>query len=154
MSDKPQGYVFGRPTEYRPEFCSVVIELGAEGKSKVEIACELGVGRTTIKRWEEVHEDFRAAMAYAKDLEQAWWEKQGRINLAAQHFQSSMWSRSMAARFPDDWRETSRRENTGPDGGPQQVNLTGDAVAELTRRLARLSAISTEGGDAEGPQGQ
>ena len=143
MTDKPQGYVFGRPTDYRPEFCERVIEMGAEGKSKVEIACELGVGRTTIKRWEDVHPDFRSAMAHAKDLEQAWWERQGRSNLTAQHFQSSMWSRSMAARFPDDWRETTRNENTGPNGGPMEMKHSG-SIDEVLSRIARLSARNAE----------
>jgi hypothetical protein len=94
-----------RPTKYDPAFCERVVEMGMEGKSKVEIAVALGVGRATIKVWEAKHDAFRAAMAYAKDCEQSWWEAQGRMNLGAQHFQASMWSRSMAARFSDDWRE-------------------------------------------------
>lgn len=111
-----------RPTKYEPAFCEAVIAMGEEGKSKVEIAHELRVGRTTIQRWEAEHEDFRVAMAYAKDAEQAWWERQGRTNLTAQHFQSSMWSRSMAARFPDDWRES------------KDMNLTGTLKVEEIRR--------------------
>lgn len=95
-----------RPTKYDPAFCDRVVELGAEGKSKVEIAVELGVDRKTIDNWSEVHPDFFHAITRAKDHEQAWWEKQGRTNLTAQHFQAAMWSRSMGARFSADWRET------------------------------------------------
>lgn len=113
-----------RPTKYDPAFCDQVIEMGEQGMSKAEIAYELRVGRTTIQRWEAEHEDFRVAMAHAKDAEQAWWERKGRTNIEAQHFQASMWSRSMAARFPDDWRETSRQEQSGPGGKPIEQNHT------------------------------
>ena len=107
MSDepKPEGYVFGRPTKYLVEYCQAVMDMGAQGKSKAEIAFELKVDRKTLDNWCEVYPDFFHSMACAKNAEQAWWERQGRTNLTAQHFQSSMWSRSMAARFPDDWRE-------------------------------------------------
>ena len=119
--EKPEGYVFGRPTSYRPEYCDLVVSLGSEGRSKTEIAFEIGVVRQTLDEWALKHSDFSHALTRAKQAEQAWWERQGRTNLTAQVFQSSMWSRSMAARFPDDWRETSRQEQTGPNGGPIQV---------------------------------
>ena len=146
--EKPEGYIFGRPTDYRPEYCQRVVGMGAQGMSRAEIAANLRCGKASIQRWEAAHEDFRAAMAYAKTLEQAWWEKEGRENLKAQHFQASMWSRSMGARFPDDWRETARRENTGPDGGPQELKHSGSvAVSEVIGRIARLSARAAEDGD-------
>ena len=121
VTSKPEGYVFGRPTKYRPEMCERVIELGMQGASKVEIAFELGVRRMTLENWASEHPDFLDALTHAKEAEQVWWEREGRTNLKTQGFQSSMWSRSMAARFPDDWRETSRHEQTGPGGGPIQV---------------------------------
>ena len=115
---KPEGYVFGRPTKYRPEMCEHVVALGSEGKSKTEIAFDIGVVRETLDEWAKAHDDFSDALTRAKQAEQAWWERQGRTNLTTQVFQASMWSRSMAARFPSDWRETSRQEQTGPNGGP------------------------------------
>lgn len=123
---KPEAYALtgqetGRPTTYLPEYCNRVLELGGEGKSKVEIAFELGVCTSTVDNWVVAHPDFRSAMKRAKQAEQVWWERKGRDNLETQSFQSSMWSRSMAARFPNDWRETHRQEQTGPGGGPVQV---------------------------------
>lgn len=116
----------GRPTKYDPALCEIVVALGAEGKSRTEIAFELGVVKATIQNWEDVHPEFLAAMTRAKEAEQAWWEKKGRENLGAQHFQSSMWARSMGARFPDDWRESSKQEVSGPGGTPlvPAVNVT------------------------------
>ena len=81
------------------------MELGRAGASKVEIAVELGVSRKTIDNWAAAHPDFLHAITRAHELAQVWWERKGRENLEKPVFQASMWSRSMAARFPDDWRE-------------------------------------------------
>ena len=123
------------------------------GKSRAWMAATLGVSKRTFVLWEEAHPEFLSALEYAMTLSQLWWEDKGQDNIDAQNFQASMWSRSMSARFPDDWRETSRQERTGPNGGPQEHNVTSDAVADLTRRLARLAAPATEGGDAGGSEG-
>lgn len=106
-AEKPDGYVFGRPTDYRPEFCERVIDWGAQGKSRTWICSELGVVRQTVRTWEGLYPDFLAAMERAMVLSQRWWEDKGQENIQAERFQASMWSRSMAARFPDEWREKS-----------------------------------------------
>jgi hypothetical protein len=43
-------------------------------------------------------------------------EEQGAAKLNA-----SIWSRSMAARFPRKYRESIKQEITGSDGGPLQI---------------------------------
>lgn len=118
VATKPEGYVFGRPTKYDPAFCDRVVELGMQGASKTEIAFELGVVKNTLENWAAEHPDFLRAMTRAKEAEQVWWEREGRQNLKTQGYQSSMWSRSMAARFPDEWRESTKNEVTGANGAP------------------------------------
>lgn len=117
---------FGRPSKYDPEYCERVIEMGAQGYSVVEMAAEIGVARNTLEtEWPSQHEDFSQAFTQSRQLSQAWWEKQGRVNLVMPPgmgtFQASVWSRSMAARFPADWRENKGVEVTGANGGPVQV---------------------------------
>src|SRR5688572_7258222 len=112
----------GRPTSYQPEYCERVIELGREGLSVVEMAAEIGVHRETLEEnWPAAHPEFSEAFTQARQFSQAWWERQGRVNLllppGAGTFNSSVWSRSMAARFPRDWREKAAVEMTGKDGG-------------------------------------
>ena len=119
--EKPEGYVFGRPTKYRPEMCEQVIEWGKLGKSRAWMCSRLDISHQTLLRWEAENDVFREALTCAEMHAQAHWEDLGHDNIAAQTFQSSVWSRSMAARFPKTWRETSRQEQTGPDGGPIQV---------------------------------
>lgn len=99
-----------RPTKYDASFCERVIELGAQGMSVVEMAADIGVARATLEaNWPEANPEFLEAITLARELSQAWWEKQGRTNLVMApgmgNFQGSVWSRSMAARFPNDWRE-------------------------------------------------
>lgn len=117
----------GRPTLYRPEYCEKVIELGKEGNSRVQIAAELGVAKSTLQEWEKEFPEFSVAITRAMTFSQAWWETKGKECLvmpAGATFQSSVWSRSMAARFPDDWRENSKMEHVGKDGGPIEHTTT------------------------------
>lgn len=113
----------GRPSLYNPAYCERVIELGKEGCSVVEMAADLGVARNTIETtWPADHPEFLEAFTKARVYSQSWWESMGRKNLimapGAGQFQGSVWSRSMAARFPADWRESTKQEITGKDGEP------------------------------------
>jgi hypothetical protein len=116
----------GRPTSYRPEYCNAVIEMGRKGYSVVEMATEVGVARATLEaNWPSAHPEFLEALTLARQESQVWWERVGRENLLvppqAGTFQASMWSRSMSARFPADWREKSETALTGAGGGPVRI---------------------------------
>lgn len=127
----------GRPTDYDPAMCGQVVVWGAEGMSKAEIAHNLNIARGTMARWEAEKPEFKEAMARAKLAEQAWWERMGRTNLTAQTFQASMWSRSMAARFPDDWRES------------RDDKVTHGADASFSRFLTQIATDSVFPSNAE-----
>ena len=136
---KPKG-PGGRPSLYRPEYCERVIELGREGMSVVEMAAEIGVARITIEEhWPSAHEEFCEAFARARELSQAWWERQGREGLKAEKFNAQLYSRSMSARFPKDWRESKEQRVTGADGNALQVEakttLSKDQLLEITQSL-------------------
>ena len=123
----------GRPTDYRPEYCERVIELGRLGMSVVEMAADIGVARNTLEQlWPAANPEFLQALTHARECSQAWWESMGRTNLIMPpqtgQFQASVWSRSMAARFPKDWREKSETAHTGADGGPLEIKT-------ITRRV-------------------
>lgn len=112
----------GRPTHYKPEFCDVAVEMGAQGKSLAQIAAACGVARVTLWAWADNHEEFAKAIARARDLSLAWWEEQAHIGMwespEGARLNPQLWSRSMAARFPDDYRESKKLEHTGANGGP------------------------------------
>lgn len=109
----------GRPTSYDPSYCDLVIEMGKRGYSKVQIAAELGIAKSTLPVWEQANPEFSDALTRAMTFSQSWWEQKGQdclIMPGGMSFQSSVWSRSMAARFPDDWREKTATELSGPNG--------------------------------------
>jgi lambda repressor-like predicted transcriptional regulator len=105
----------GRPSKYDPAYCERVIELGKRGMSVVEMACEIGVARSTLEEaWPKAHPEFSEAFARARDESQAWWERTGRDGMRSKSIDAQIWSRSMAARFPKDWRE-SKLLGSDPD---------------------------------------
>lgn len=116
----------GRPSDYDPAYCDRVIALGKEGKSKVQMAAEFDVCRKTIDNWAADHPDFLRALTRAMVHAQAWWENAGQAGISADKFNGNVWSRSMAARFPEDWREkTEQNVNHGAQ----------DSLADLMQRI-------------------
>jgi len=120
----------GRPSLYKQEYCERVVELGRVGKSIEQIAADIGVSTRVLFDWRDKHEDFLHALEYAKELEQTWWEDQAQAYMVEAHqgpkLNASLWSRSMAARFPKKYRESVKQEITGADGAPL---LTGIEVS-------------------------
>jgi len=116
-----------RPTKYNPAFCTTVVELGALGKSKAQMAAALGCSRMSIDEWCKEHKEFSDAIARARDLALAWWEDQGQTGMwqspEGEKLNPQLWSRSMAARFPDDYRESKGVELTGKGGGPVETSI-------------------------------
>ena len=63
---KPQGYVFGRPTLYKPEYCEAVIAFMADGYDLTAFAGSIDVCRETLYVWMEAHKDFFDAVKIAR----------------------------------------------------------------------------------------
>lgn len=63
---KPPGYVFGRPTLYRPEHCDAVIDAMSEGLDLSAFAGTIRVSRETVYEWQRVHRDFADAVNIGK----------------------------------------------------------------------------------------
>lgn len=135
----------GRPPKYEPSMCERVLELGREGCSRAEIAAELDISRQTFYRWEHEHPDFSDAIQRAHDLSLAWWEKQGRTNIAGKDFNAGLYKQCMSGRFPaEPYRE--RVEHTGRDGGPIETKAETTVTTILdTSKLtdAQLAAIAS-----------
>lgn len=124
----------GRPSKYRVEFCERVVELGREGKSFTQIAVSLDVSKATLHYWADNYIEFSTALTRAKECEQAWWEQKGMDGLTADKFNSAVWSKSMSARFRDDY--TDRKELAGVPDRPIETK-------EVSRRdLARSIAFA------------
>lgn len=101
----------GRPSGYKDEYCEVVVELGKEGKSPAQMAAHFDVCRQTIDNWKAAHpkflEAFNRAMAHCQD----WWETQAQENLTADRFNAAVWTKSMQARFREDYTERQEHKH-------------------------------------------
>ena len=112
----------GRPTLFDPSYCDKVMELGALGKSLEQISSNLGVSCRVLYDWRDKYPEFLRALEQAKEAEQTWWEDQAQAYMLehkdAAKLNASIWSRSMAARFPKKYRESVKQEITGENGAP------------------------------------
>lgn len=104
----------GRPTNYDASYCRKVIELGKQGKSYEQIALILNIGLRTLFTWRNTHEEFQHALKDAKTFEMAFWEDIAQAHLVevknAPRLNTGLWSRSMAARFPNKYSERLKKE--------------------------------------------
>lgn len=79
------------------------------------------------------------AFTQAKAFSQAWWEKVGREGMfespGGMKINASIWSRSMAARFPHDWRENSKHELSGLNGAP--IETKNETIIRIVRPSAK-----------------
>ena len=117
----------GRPTLYDPAYCDLVVELGGKGKSVEQIATFMGVSLRVIYLWRDTYSDFMHALEDAKAAEMNWWEEQAQAYMLEHKdgakLNASIWSRSMAARFPKKYRESVKQEITGENGAPLLTNI-------------------------------
>jgi transposase len=122
MTDTTEKRPVGRPSLYKPEYCEEVIALGKIGKSVEQIASRLGFSLRVMYDWRDAYPEFLHALDEAKQHEQAWWEDQADNYMVetkdGPRLNATIWSRSMAARFPKKYREQVKQEITGADGAP------------------------------------
>jgi transposase len=122
MTETTEKRPVGRPSTYDPAFCEQVVELGRIGKSVEQIASRLNVSLRVLYDWRDKHEEFMHAMELAKQHELDWWETMAQTHMVenkeSDKLNASIWSRSMAARFPKKYRESTKTEITGADGAP------------------------------------
>lgn len=129
----------GRPSKYRPEYCKQVIEWGKQGYSREHIACELDVSWNTLLSWMEAHEDFLEALETAKMHEMVFFERLGSQYIVERpqgdRLNTAIWGRSLAARFPQKYRENTKVEVTGKNDGAIQVDVVHDFAQDLMNDL-------------------
>lgn len=124
----------GRPSSFKPEYCDLVLQLGAEGKSKAQMCAAIGISRDTLYRWVKEFPDFSDAISRATELSQSWWENVAQTQGLTREFNAATWGKSMSARFPNDYSDRSKVELTGRDGGPVQLE-DGQAAARIAAIL-------------------
>jgi hypothetical protein len=118
----------GRPSTYDPSYCDKVRELGKLGKSFEQMSAQLNVSYRTLCNWRDEHEEFFHALEDAHALSQSWWEEMAQSYMVehkdGERLNASLWSRSMAARFPKNYSDRVKQEISGPGGVPLKSGFT------------------------------
>jgi hypothetical protein len=117
----------GRPSKYpegdeeRRQLHQSILDLARAGKGLAQISAEIDVPRTTMLSWGDQHEEFSTTLTRAKELEQAWWEDQAQMGLTADRFNAALWSKSVSARFKQEYTERVQNDHTSSDGSMSGV---------------------------------
>lgn len=152
----------GRPSGYKPECAKQAEKLCKLGATDIELADFFEVSDRTIYRWQTQFPAFCQALKLGKEptderVERSLYHKavgysfdsekvfqfQGEIvrtktreHVPPDTTAAIFWLKN---RKPEEWRDVSRQEHTGADGGPVQVKSS-DLSAAL---LAVLSGVKT-----------
>ena len=81
----------GRPTDYKPEYCELIVEYGREGLHTYQIAGKFEVVKSTLYNWAELHPEFMVAFTRARELSKAYMIKHAMDNLGNKNYQSKLW---------------------------------------------------------------
>lgn len=95
----------GRPTNYRPEYCQMLIRHMSEGLSFESFAAITDQCRETLYDWIQKYPDFLHAKKKGVERCQLFWEKLGRAGAAGKvpYFNNATWIFNMKNRF--GWRD-------------------------------------------------
>ena len=123
----------GRPTDYREEYCELLIEHMAKGYSFESFAGLVGASKQTIYDWTSANPQFLDSKKIAIEKCRIFWEKQGIEGIYTTEkftqdengshsekkaLNSAVWIFNMKNRFKDEWRD---KQDT-------DINITGVSV--------------------------
>jgi transposase len=137
----------GRPSKYNPLFCDKVIELGKIGASKVEMACELDICRTTFDNYEKEYPEFLKAVKQAVMFSQAFWEKNGRLATfgGTPNFNATTWIFNMKNRFSEDWKDkTESSVDAKLNGTLELKDVTDKLLSYVPQEVLEASLVENK----------
>jgi hypothetical protein len=71
----PAKRFMGRPSAYRTEYCSLIIEAMATGLSAEAAAAKIGISARSLFYWQRSHPDFLQAIQEGRQKALLWWEE-------------------------------------------------------------------------------
>jgi hypothetical protein len=114
MSEKKKN-LGGRPSEFKPEYCSELIKHMEEGLSFESFAGVVGCCKQTLYTWCENHPEFLDSKKKAFEKNRLFWEKVGVQGMFMggneNPFNATVWIFNMKNRF--NWRDKQEVENIG-----------------------------------------
>lgn len=155
----------GRPSKFKPEFVEQARKLALLGATDREAAEFFEVNEATLHRWKHEHPDFCESLKVGKEqadarVEQSLYRRalgyshdavKIAVNAAGEVTQvpfteiyppdttaAIFWLKN---RKPSEWRDVSRQEHSGPEGGPIQTASTLDLSGLTEDQVRSLASI-------------
>lgn len=126
----------GRPSDYKPEYCEMVIEHMAQGLSFESFAGVVSTSKPTLYSWAEKNEEFLNAKRIGTEKCRVFWEKAGIKGLflgKEEKFNAAVWVFNMKNRF--GWRDV--QEISQEINNKHQVNLKHEDILELVKKTMK-----------------
>ncbi len=117
----------GRPTDYKPEYCQMLIDHMAEGFSFESFAAVIKVTRSTLYEWVSAQPDFSDAKQRGFEASRLTWEQIGRDIAKKGEGNATAFIFNMKNRFREDWNDKQTIEH---QGAKVNVSIEPDAGCE------------------------
>lgn len=105
---RSEGYVFGRPTKYKKEYCEMLVEHMGKGYSFESFSATIGTHRDTLYEWAKVHKNFSDAKKLGREASLLFFEKMGVGGMSGKlkGFNASSWIFTVKNRHYDMYSDT------------------------------------------------
>ena len=122
----------GRPSDYKPEYCQMIVDHMSDGASMLSFAAEIDVARSTLNEWASVHPEFSEAVSRGKAKCAAWWERVGRNLAATGEGNATMTVFGLKNMGGDEWRDKQEIDHQSSDGTmkPTVIEIVGKTVPD------------------------
>jgi len=103
----------GRPTDYKPEYCQMLIDHMGEGYSFESFGGVISVSERVLYDWEKAHPEFLHSKEIGIQKSMVWWEQIGRSGMINEipFFNDRIWRLNMINRFRSKWSDGTKNEN-------------------------------------------
>jgi len=96
-----------------------MLEMMSEGASISELCAEFNIPKSAHRRFVSQDEEYADYYEMGKTLSEAWWSKEGRLNLSNRNFNNRMWAINMFNRFNWKFSETPKGKPEKEDPKPK-----------------------------------
>ena len=150
MSEEEKKRPVGRPTEYKPEYCNLVVTHMGDGNTFRSFGPVVGVSHQCLYEWIDKHPEFGDAKKVAEDHCEWYWLKLGKAAASGQIENFNATAFVWLTKNILKWRDRSEVAHTGSDGGPIKLEgsvikklLQDDETIELIEKLsAKIDGVS------------
>lgn len=149
----PQKYKMpgGRPPDYKPEYCAMLIDHMSKGLSYETFSAKIGTCRQTLYNWEKEYPEFLDTKKAAMEISQLWWEsagvnglytivehdkESGTTNIIEKKINASMWIFQMKARFR--WSDQEPKQEQLPEREVMSIEDKKKLLVQAEREIERL----------------